>query len=95
MKGLHYALLGALATAEAFIADVGYAKYEGERNEYGMTNYYGIPFAAPPIKDLRWRAPLAIEDWVGKSVDVVNATKIPPKCIQGQRTSREVKIVCT
>lgn len=83
MKGLYCVLLGTLAAAEALVADVGYAKYEGETTEYGVTNYYGIPFAAPPIKDLRWKEPVAIEDSVEKSDEVVKATKVPAKCIQG------------
>ncbi|XP_052743919.1 juvenile hormone esterase-like [Bicyclus anynana] len=40
--------------------------------------FMGIPFAAPPIKDLRFLAPQKIEPWDG----VLSATKIKPACIQ-------------
>ncbi|MFO8001718.1 MAG: carboxylesterase family protein [Marinilabilia sp.] len=28
-----------------------------------LTIYKGIPFAAPPVGDLRWKAPQPVEDW--------------------------------
>jgi para-nitrobenzyl esterase len=31
----------------------------------GVARYLGIPFAAPPIGDLRWRAPASIRAWTG------------------------------
>jgi para-nitrobenzyl esterase len=46
--------------------------------EDGMTVYKGIPFAAPPLADLRWRAPQPPMDWAG----VRNADKFAPACIQ-------------
>ncbi len=33
--------------------------------EDGLTVYKGIPFAAPPIGDLRWRAPQPAAKWKG------------------------------
>jgi para-nitrobenzyl esterase len=33
--------------------------------EDGLTVYRGLPFAAPPIDDRRWRAPAAPEPWQG------------------------------
>src|ERR1035437_4404475 len=41
--------------------------------------YRGIPFAAPPVGDLRWRAPLPAAKWDG----VRPATKFAPTAIQG------------
>jgi len=30
-----------------------------------VTVYKGVPFAAPPVGDLRWKAPQPVQDWVG------------------------------
>lgn len=48
-------------------------------SEDGLTIYRGIPFAAPPIGDLRWRAPQPAAKWNG----VRQATKFGPSPIQG------------
>ena len=47
--------------------------------EQGLTVYRGVPFAAPPVGDLRWRAPKPAASWEG----VRNADKFAPQCIQG------------
>lgn len=33
--------------------------------ETGLTIYRGIPFAAPPVGNLRWRAPQSVQKWSG------------------------------
>lgn len=48
--------------------------------ENGLTVYKGIPFAAPPVGDLRWRAPRPADKWTGVKV----ADKFAPACIQNQ-----------
>jgi len=40
--------------------------------------FRGVPFAAPPVGDLRWRAPQAAAAWKG----VRDATKFAPSCAQ-------------
>lgn len=47
--------------------------------EDGLTVYRGIPFAAPPIGDLRWEAPQPVEKWDG----VRETKKFAPAPIQG------------
>src|SRR5215212_10942552 len=47
--------------------------------EDGLTVYRGIPFAAPPIGDLRWKAPQPVAKWEG----VRQANKFSPAPIQG------------
>jgi para-nitrobenzyl esterase len=46
--------------------------------EDGVTIYKGIPFAAPPLGGLRWRAPQPAASWTG----VRNADKFAPACMQ-------------
>ena len=43
-----------------------------------LTVYKGIPFAAPPIGDLRWKAPQPAASWQG----VRDADKFGPDCMQ-------------
>ena len=47
--------------------------------EEGLTVYRGIPFAAPPVGDLRWRAPEPAAKWDG----VRQAASFGPRCVQG------------
>lgn len=47
--------------------------------EDGLTVYKGIPFAAPPVGDLRWKAPQPAAKWEG----VKQATKFAPAPMQG------------
>src|ERR1700685_353800 len=46
--------------------------------EDGIAVYRGIPFAAPPLGDLRWRAPQQPAAWTG----VRDAAKFAPACMQ-------------
>lgn len=48
-------------------------------SENGLTIYKGIPFAAPPVGDLRWRAPQPAAKWEG----VRQANKFAPEPMQG------------
>ncbi len=48
-------------------------------SEDGLTVYKGIPFATPPIGDLRWKAPQPAAKWEG----VKQADKFAPGPIQG------------
>lgn len=40
--------------------------------------FAGIPYAAPPVGDLRWRAPQPVEPWTG----IREATASGPRCVQ-------------
>ncbi len=46
--------------------------------EEGLTVYRGVPFAAPPVGDLRWRAPQPAAKWEG----IRPADKFAPQCVQ-------------
>jgi para-nitrobenzyl esterase len=43
--------------------------------------YKGIPYAAPPVGELRWRPPRPVEPWDG----VRKATQFAPACMQPRR----------
>jgi len=47
--------------------------------ENGLTVYKGIPFAAPPVGELRWRAPQPPSKWEG----IKQAVKFAPAPMQG------------
>ena len=49
--------------------------------EKAVEAYFGIPFAAPPIKDGRWRSPMAVEKKPGT---LRAATEFAPACYQGE-----------
>lgn len=44
----------------------------------GVRSFKGIPFAQPPVGDLRWREPQPAKDWTG----VRNADPFGPRCMQ-------------
>lgn len=46
--------------------------------EGAVTAYFGIPYAAPPVDQLRWRAPQPAISWSG----VRDATERTPGCVQ-------------
>ncbi|MDL2232592.1 carboxylesterase family protein [Ruminococcaceae bacterium OttesenSCG-928-L11] len=49
-------------------------------NDPRITVYKGIPYAAPPVGDLRWRAPRPAANWEG----VREATEFAPMAVQGK-----------
>jgi para-nitrobenzyl esterase len=49
----------------------------------GVRAYFGVPFAAPPVRRNRWREPQPVSPWTG----VYNADRFAPECIQPLRSS--------
>lgn len=39
------------------LVDLGYARYQGVQLAAGVNQYLGLRYAAPPLGDLRFRAP--------------------------------------
>ncbi|HQU83678.1 MAG TPA: carboxylesterase family protein, partial [Pyrinomonadaceae bacterium] len=49
-----------------------------EKQKSGVTIFKGIPYAAPPVGDLRWQPPQPAKNWK----DVRQATKFAARCMQ-------------
>jgi para-nitrobenzyl esterase len=64
-------------TAAATPVQTGDGLVEGVRAG-GLTVYKGVPFAAPPVGALRWRAPAPVPPWSG----VRKADAFAPACMQ-------------
>lgn len=51
---------------------------EGTTGESGIRMFKGVPFAAPPVGDLRWKAPQPVKNWEG----VRKADQFGPRAMQ-------------
>ncbi len=71
----------ALAAASKVTIDSG--NIEGKALPSGARAYLGIPYAAPPVRENRWRDPQPVTPWRG----VYHADRFAPDCIQGLRGS--------
>lgn len=60
------------------VVNTKYGKVQGIIED-GLTVFKGVPFAAPPVGDLRWKAPQPPTSWDG----IKETTKFAPAPIQG------------
>ena len=73
-------ILGIVPTAaDAQIIDGG--KIDGITLPSGVRAWFGVPFAAPPLRDLRWKAPQPVLAWPG----TFHADRPAPMCLQPLR----------
>jgi para-nitrobenzyl esterase len=75
-------LLSTILAADTFAQDrvkTGNGIVEGtsEKNS-DVRSFKGIPFAAPPVGDLRWKPPQPVKGWTG----VRKADQFGPRCMQ-------------
>lgn len=61
---------------------------EGVREKSGIRAFKGIPFAAPPVGKLRWKAPQPVKGWTGVRKTVRFAAKPMQANIFGDMNSR-------
>jgi para-nitrobenzyl esterase len=78
-----FAVSGSVAQTSNSTADQPIIKIEdgqlsGITLDSGVRAYLGIPYAAPPVQDLRWREPQRVHAWKG----VYHADRYGPECIQ-------------
>lgn len=75
-----------LAGASPALADpvaVDGGLIEGTTLPSGVSAWLGVPFAAPPLRDLRWKPPQPVVPWQG----VYHADRFAPECLQPLRGS--------
>lgn len=76
-------VLAVLATAQdqdaGPVAAVSGGEIRGVLQD-GEAVFKGVPYAAPPVGDLRWREPREVAAWTGMR----DATQFGPACIQGR-----------
>ncbi len=72
------------AAAQIGIVSVTGGRVEGVGAD-GVTLFKGIPFAAPPVGKLRWRAPQPVRPWSG----IKKADHFAPSCMQDPKSLEE------
>jgi para-nitrobenzyl esterase len=77
MQGLMFALL-AVATLSGPVS--------GVQVDDAVTSYKGIAYAAPPVGELRWKAPQPVSAWKDEHA----ATQFGPACVQPKSTAVSV-----
>ena len=71
--------LGVVAKADSLVVKTSDGKVHGKLLSNGVVRaFQGIPYAAPPVGDLRWKAPQPAKAWKGD----LDATKYGHHCAQ-------------
>ena len=78
-----FAAIPASAADSGPIVRITGGQVRGLTLEKGGAVFRGIPYAAPPVGDLRWREPMPVKPWTG----VREATAFGPLCAQVQSLS--------
>lgn len=86
LAGLGFAAEPVLADDLGSIVHIEAGTIQGAaRDDHGVLAFMGIPFAAPPVGDLRWRAPQSVPRWDG----IRDTTRPGNRCISALENDRE------
>lgn len=66
------------AREQAAVVKVKQGFLEGKQGEDGLDRFLGVPYEAPPVGSLRFRAPKEVSPWRG----LRSAMTLPPRCLQ-------------
>jgi len=75
---------GSPAVAQERIA-IEAGTIEGIALASGVEAWLGVPFAAPPLRELRWQPPQPVAHWDG----IRHADRFAPQCLQPLRSHRQ------
>ena len=67
-----------VAATDSFVVSTGAGQVRGIPHGGGGAQFLGIPYAEPPLGDLRWRPPVPAKHWTG----VRNANAYGTPCVQ-------------
>ena len=89
MKKIVLSLFAIIVTTSTCIAGSPVLKIEGGKvrgvsAEHGITIYKGIPYAAPPVGEKRWRAPQPVVPWT----KILEADTFGPASVQVNHTDK-------
>ena len=91
MRGLALAVAlaaaawSAAAGAQSRPVAVDGGSIDGVTLPSGVQAWLGVPFAAPPLRELRWKAPQPVVPWRG----TYHADRTAPECLQPLRGARQ------
>ncbi|KAJ7072952.1 Alpha/Beta hydrolase protein [Mycena amicta] len=86
LQGALPAFSESLSSTAGNIVDLGYARYQGNLTFPNTVAYLGLPYAEPPVGQLRFRAPLPLDTKrvaAAAGGKVIDATNYPDFCVQG------------
>lgn len=78
-------LLAGTTAAQADAIKVDGGLIDGITLPSGTEAWLGVPFAAPPLRELRWKPPQPVAPWQG----TFHADRFAPECLQPLRGSRQ------
>lgn len=79
LAGLALALSAPVAAQSV---NVEGGQIDGTTLPSGVRGWFGVPFAAPPVRELRWKAPQPVTPWQGTR----HADHFAPECLQALRS---------